>query len=457
MARKSYFSDVSGSLPVIFAFSAVPLLLAAGSAIDMVKANNAKTVLQVAVDEAALAGATSKITNLAQLDKLVRKYVSGNQAKSVVDYSKSDVTYGTIPATGSFFVKVEGKMKTSFMGLVGYSTIDVDAYAEVEQGGNALELALVLDNTASMNSEGRLAALKVSAKNLVSTIMDNAPSGAYVKIGIVPFSNYVNVGMSNRNKSWIDVQPDSVSTVAQTYPTYPNATYTNCHLTDHPYMNDGVPAVWQSNDCDVNPGLPVNVTYYPSSSWNGCVGSRNGGLDTKTDSMSNKYTGIMDVSCASPLTELTSSKATLDGQIDAMVATGETYIPAGMLWGWNILDSNVPFTGAKTKAQMTALKGTKSLVLMTDGDNTLSANYPRHEDHDSVAADAKTAELCENIKAEGINVYTVGFKVTKPSSISMLANCASSAGQAFAAADNSALNDAFAQIATSLAQVRMAR
>ena len=48
MTYKSFFRDVRGSMPVILAVSAVPLLLACGAAIDMVQANNAKTSLQSA-------------------------------------------------------------------------------------------------------------------------------------------------------------------------------------------------------------------------------------------------------------------------------------------------------------------------------------------------------------------------------------------------------------------------
>lgn len=459
MAHKSFIRDVTGSMPIIMALSAMPLLLAAGAAIDMVKANSAKTVLQAAVDAAALAGGTSKITNAVQLKNLVKKYLTSNGSNDSVTYSNNDISYGTVPLTGNFFVRVNGKMQTSFMGLAGYSTLDINAYSEVEQGGNALELALVLDNTESMNSEGRLAALKVSAKSLVSTIMENAPADAYIKIGIVPFSNYVNVGMSNRNKPWLDVPPDWVSTTQSHYTSFPSAAYSNCHWEDTPVINDGAPGTWHHEVClDYSPGPPVEVYYYPTSNWYGCVGSRNSGLDVRIDSLANKYTGIMDTYCASPLTDLTTSKATIDTQIDAMVGYGNTYIPAGLLWGWNMLDSNEPIVGAKTKAEMASLKGTKSLVLMTDGDNTLSVGtYPKHDGSDGAAADAKTAELCENIKAEGISVYTVGFKVTKPSSISMLAACASSAGQSYLADDDAALLAAFDKIASSLAQVRVAQ
>lgn len=456
MARKSFLTDVKGNMAMMMAVTAVPLMVASGAAIDMVRANNAQTVLQGAVDAAALAGGTSKLPNTADVKKLVAKYLNTNGEQNALA-TVSHVDSGKISASGNFYVKVQGKVNNYFLGLVGMPTTDVGAYSEIELGGMAVELALVLDNTASMNSEGRLTALKASAKKLVETILTNKPAGAYVKIGIVPFSNYVNVGMSNRYKNWIDVPVDYTGAVPVTYTTYPNATYSNCHLVDHPYTNDGIPAVWQENVCDVNPGAPVTASYYPSHSWSGCVGSRNSGLDTKIDGLGNKYPGLMDTGCASALTDLTDVKSTLDGQIDAMNAVGETYIPSGLLWGWNMLDSNEPLLGAKTKAEITTLRGSKSLVLMTDGDNTLSANYPYHNGNDAAAADAKTAELCENIKSQGITVFTVGFKVTKPSSVSLLSACASSPAQAYAAEDDAALMAAFSQIALAMSQVRVAK
>ena len=343
------------------------------------------------------------------------------------------------------------------MSLVGIPTMGLGAYSEVEKGGQALELALVLDNTASMNSEGRLAALKVSSKKLVDTIMTTKPVGAYVKIGMVPFSNYVNIGVGNRNKSWVDVPADYTDTTAVTYNTYPNAVYTNCHIIDHPYLNDGVPAIWQENKCDVNAGAPVLASYFPTHTWNGCIGSRNDPLDVTIGTPSAKYPGIMDVGCPQPLTDLTATQATLDSQIDAMVATGETYIPAGVLWGWNMLGSGQPLNVAKTAAEMTDLNGVKSMVLMTDGENTLSATYPTHNGSDSAAADIKTAQLCTNMKAGGISIFTVGFKVHKPSSLAMLVACASNPSQALTADDDAALMVAFEQIGALLAQIRVAK
>jgi Flp pilus assembly protein TadG len=456
MVRKSLFADIKGNVSIMMAVAAVPLLAVAGSAIDMVHANNAQTALQSAVDAAALAGGTSGFSSNADLSALVNKYLAENNANFSIG-SADTIDFGNTAGTNNFYVRVNGTIKTDFMSLVGIPTMGLGAYSEVEKGGQALELALVLDNTASMNSEGRLAALKVSAKSLVDKIITNKPAGAYVKIGIVPFSNYVNVGLGNRNKSWIDVPADYTDTTAVTYNTYPHAVYSNCHLVDHPYTNDGVPAVWQENVCDVSPGAAVPVSYFPTHTWNGCVGSRNDPLDVSIASPNVKYPGILDVGCPMALTELTETKSTLDSQIDAMVATGETYIPAGVLWGWNMLDSQQPLSGAKTAAQMLNLKGVKSMVLMTDGDNTLSATYPTHNGGDAAAADAKTAQLCTNMKADGISIFTVGFKVHKASSLAMLAACASKPSQALTADDDAALMAAFDEIGASLAQIRVAK
>jgi Flp pilus assembly protein TadG len=456
MARKAFFGDINGNVSIMMAVAVVPLLAAAGAAIDMVHANNAQTALQSAVDAAALAGGTSGFHSHADLAALVNKYLAENNANFSIS-STDTVDFGTTPSTNNFFVRVNGTVKTDFMSLVGIPSMGLGAYSEVEKGGQALELALVLDNTASMNSEGRLAALKISAKKLVDTVMTNKPAGAYVKIGIVPFSNYVNVGVGNRNKSWADVPVDYTDTTAVTYNSYPNAVYTNCHIVDHAYINDGVPAVWQENVCDVNAGTPVPVTYFPTHTWNGCIGSRNDPLDVSIGTPSVKYPGIMDVGCPQPLTDLTDTQSTLNSQIDAMVATGDTYIPSGVLWGWNMLDSQQPITGAKTAAEMANLKGVKAMVLMTDGDNTLSATYPTHNGSDAAAADAKTAQLCTNMKADGISIFTVGFKVHKPSSLAMLAACASNSSQALTADNDAALLAAFDQIGASLAQIRVSK
>jgi hypothetical protein len=126
-----------------------------------------------------------------------------------------------------------------------------------------------------------------------------------------------------------------------------------------------------------------------------------------------------------------------------------------------MLDSSEPITGAKTKAWMNANKGTKALVLMTDGDNTLSPLDPqdltRHDGNNVALANDTTAETCKNAKKDGIKIYTVAFKVTNTVAKDMLKDCASTSDMAYSADDATALNSAFNEIAKSLIATRLTK
>lgn len=468
-ALRNYLNNTAGNTAIMMALAAIPLMLAAGAAVDMVRANNTRTVLQSAADAAALAGAMSGKTGEEDLKAIVEDYLKANHAENVLTNVKK-IKQKLNTSKRTFSVEINGKLDTAFMFLGGITNMEIGAYAEVELGGNGLEVVLALDNTESMNYEGRMPALKTAAKSLVDTVLDaGSSSGAYVRIGVVPFSNYVNVGLANRSKSWIDVPADSSDTVPNCNTTYPDATKTNCRMETYTGYADGVPQTYTTEVCDWNYGTPVttcNGTYTYEYKWQGCVGSRDSNRDVRIDSLSNKYPGIIKAywgyqeNCAKPITMLTNNKAALNDAIDAMVGVGNTYIAPGVLWGWNMLDSSEPLTGAKTKSWMKTNKGTKALVVMTDGDNTLSPHsitYKFHEGNDINLANQKTADTCANAKKDGIQVYTVAFKVTNTTAKDILKNCASQADMAFTADDATALNSAFNDIAKSLVATRLTK
>jgi Flp pilus assembly protein TadG len=456
MMFKNYLRNACGNVAIMFSLAAVPLLLAAGAGIDLLRANNANTVLQAATDAAALAGAAGKHAALsdAALTQVVANYLSTNGANDILQtVTLSDQGYDA--ATGIYHVKMHGQIATTFMALAGYPTMDAVGYSEVQVGSGALELALVLDTTGSMNSEARLETLKVAATDLVDKLLKNKPTNDYIKIGMVPFSDYVNVGISNRNKPWVNAPADT--TKSECWDTYPNVAYTNCHIVTQSGTNDGVPITYDQNVCDTNYGLPAQQCGPVDYKWLGVVGSRSALLDTDIAVGGSSYPGLVNIEGPQPITDLTDDRLTLNANIAALTADSETYIPSGLLWGWNILDSSEPFATAKTKADLTAVKGTKAIILMTDGDNTRSADYPTHYGSDAAAADQKTRDLCAKIKLEGISIFTVAFKVTKPSSIQLLQDCASSSTQSFDAGDNASLVAAFSNIADTLASLRISK
>jgi Mg-chelatase subunit ChlD len=455
---KAYTRDVRGNTAVIFGLAALPLMIGAGAAIDMVRANDARTLLQGAADAAALAGSLAKNEPEAVVSRIVTDYLKANGAENVLS-SVERIKHVRNPARKTFRVTIEGKLDTSLMALAGISDMELSAMSEVRSGGSALEVALVLDNTASMNAAGRLPALKSAAKDLVDQVLASAGQDTYVRIGIVPFAQYVNIGMGNRNKLWMNVPADSTTTQNVCNSTYPNATSSNCRMENGSWDNDGVPVPYTYEVCDWNYGAAVTTCADQTwdNKWYGCVGSRLAPMDSRINGLAKKYPGIQNVSCTNPITLLTDDQGMLNAQIDSMVGVGETYIAPGVLWGWNLLDAGEPLGGAKNAKWMKANDGVKAMVVMTDGANTISADNQYHWGRDKVLANEKTAEVCNNAKADGIKVYTVAFMVDDAAAQTLLTNCASEPGMAYTADDATALSEAFSQIAGSLMAAHLSK
>jgi Putative Flp pilus-assembly TadE/G-like len=457
-----FLRNCAGNTGMMLALALVPMGIAAGVAVDMVQTNNTLTVLNGASDAAALAGASSGETSQSKLDAIVEDYLRANGAMHVLDQIDS-IEAKRDDAKRVFSVLIKGKRRTSLMQLAGFDSMDLHSFSEVALGGDGLEVALVLDVTASMNSAGRMPALKVAAKGIVDDLLEATENGAYVKMGIVPFAQYVNVGLSRRNANWLQVDDDSsVTDPNACWNTYPNAVSFNC--VDVPYVIDGVDQGTTTQSCEWNYGTPVEVCG-PSTNtitWNGCVGSRPDPKDVLISGATvDKYPGLMNAWCGTEIVTLTDDKDSLKTTIDSFTGVGETYIPQGLLWGWNMLDENPPLAEAKSAEWMADRKGTKALVLMTDGENTLYPDGQYHWTATSAAqrelANDKTAQLCENIKNDKIVVYTVSFMVTDPTALDLLQGCATDSTKSFSADNAAELAQAFKDIGDALMAMRLSK
>ena len=457
---KAFRRDCKGNVAVMFGLALVPLTLAAGVAIDMVQTNRTLTVLQAASDAAAIAGATSGANTSAETKTTIQKYLKANGAEAVLDDIEEIVPVLNKPER-TFSVRIKGKRNTSLMHLAGIDQTELSAHSEVKLGGDGLEVALVLDVTHSMNADGRLPALKVAATDFVETIMEAKKTGADVRVGIVPFAEYVNVGMGARNKPWMNVPPDSSVTLPEVCTIqYPERKWKDCDAVTKTGYNDGVPYTYTAyENCTVIDGPPKKVCTTPvkTTKWYGCVGSRNAPMDENISTPSSPYPGLPNTGCNGEIMPLTAKESKLKSKISGLTASGNTYIPAGLLWGWNMVDSNAPLDEAKTAAEIKAMGGMKAIVLMTDGDNTKSATYPWHWGNDGDKADKKVIELCKNIKKDQIVIYTISFMVKDAATVDLLQSCASDSGKAFAAEDAVQLSKAFGDIGNSMLSLRLSK
>ena len=107
-------------------------------------------------------------------------------------------------------VNASGNVPTTFTRLLGQEKLDIGSSAQVKWGVKKLELALVLDNTGSMASSGKLTQLKLASHNLLTTLQTAAKQPGDVKVAIIPFDTKVNIGTGYAGQSWMDYSVNNI-------------------------------------------------------------------------------------------------------------------------------------------------------------------------------------------------------------------------------------------------------
>ncbi len=455
-------NDRRGSVAMIFGLSLTVLFGVVGFAVDFSRAHAVKLSAQGAMDAAMMAAARSQSLSDQVVEDTIEKFMS------LVDSTKHGAaalsTMGRVLDNGT---TVEGevvlRMPTRILNVMGYGYIDVKIESRVMRGLGNVEIALVLDTTQSM-AGSRLDSVKAASSQLVDTLFSLPDASSKVKVAVVPFAQYVNVGSENRNASWMDVPPDTTSTGISCRDTWPNAVLSNCRIEYYTEYNDGVPSPAQREVCDWDGGTPVNVCepYTWTETWSGCAGARSNPLNIKDEQYSTRIPGIRNVSCPSKILPLSKSVSDIKNNIDAMSANGDTYIPSGLVWGWRSLSNRAPFAESADDPATAGGAVRKYLVLMTDGFNTRSPRYPEgdHEGNDSTLANQLTRATCDNIKADSdskIEIYTIAFEVTDEGVKDILRYCATPGGAFFDAVDYAKLLSAFGEIGNSVTVARIAK
>ena len=457
-AKLRMFSrDEHGGIAMIFAITAMVMIAMIGLVIDYSRAVEAKTTLQASIDSAALAAGIKakqeKNISDGELKSFVLSYLKDQPSSHIFEKIK----HVDVKTLNNDIMHIEalGQIKNLFGQIFSMPTMDVSAHARVDRRIGGIEVAMVLDTTSSMSGT-KIESLKSSAKLFVDSLTSEVSN---TKIAIVPFAQYVNVGLEYRSYKWLDVPNDYSEVVEQCTNNREILEKTNCRTVTATGYNDGVPYEYTYEQCDIIYG-PDNIVCSDltvNHVWRGCVGSRNHPLNVEDTSPSTPIPGLLDAWCGKSLQPLTDVKTTLYSKIDSLNATGNTYIPAGLMWGWRVLSKDVPFTEGLS-AEKAAKEGVrKVVVLMTDGFNTLKPYYPRHggDGQDSTIADGLTSELCTNIKAASIDIYAVTYDVTDAGVKDLLRNCSSGPDYYFDATGSNQLAQTFQKIADSITPLRL--
>ena len=485
---KNFKTDTGGNVAMMFAVSTLMLLGGIGAAIDFSSMSRARVELQSQVDAAVLAAARVEIER--QNNGVGNAY--GNRANDralrleaaneVIAANGFDLT-GIPPEltlnASTVELSAELDYKPIFGGILGVDNVRLRAEAESGlPSAAAVDLVLVLDSTDSMRVNGKMDALREGATNLVEAIEE---SGSESEIGLVPFSRYVRINPNLRTASWFQMPIEFDTDV-----TWQQAIRTGgtCNRETRTRRIDGVEEQFERNVCTGQTTTYEERTATVESRWAGCVGTRATPLSETDGNYTTRIPGLLNnvppehsgassnaySDCPGEIMALTDDYDDLKSGIGDMSTIDSTYLPSGLIWGQRVLSPGEPFDNAPIPGEP---EKRKVMVLMTDGINTTEIKedatsqdqwrappYIASVDNDEVAdeANAATARLCQSVKDDGIEIYTIAFQVTDPTTQNLLRNCASSADKALTADSNAALIAEFERLANVLnADIRLIR
>jgi len=182
-----------------------------------------------------------------------------------------------------------------------------------------------------------------------------------------------------------------------------------------------------------------------------------------------------NMSCARPLLPLTNNKEAILGEISAMQPWNGsgTNGAIGLSWSWRALSPSAPFTQGGDYDDPDVKK---ALVLMTDGENQIHGGWNSHNKSNYSGygylsemrlgtnnrntakgrINDRMSTLCENIKAEGITIYTITFRLSSGDLKDVFRACATYPEYYFDSTSNGELEEHFQTIAKQLTELRIA-
>ncbi|MCE7998378.1 MAG: VWA domain-containing protein [Rhodobiaceae bacterium] len=482
-----------GNIAITFAVALMPIIAAAGVAVDLARAYGVRAHVTQALDAAGLAVAGSPGASEDYLEALAQDYFDANYPSHEVGVPGAlqlsiNGSVVTLSATAT--------LPTALLGVFGIHEVDVGSAIEVTRENKALEVVMVLDNTGSMGSNGKLDAMKEAATSLVDILYGEDPDLDKLHIGLVPFAAGVNVG-TNFPTSALDMTGASsihkenfkfstdpnVNNLWDLYDEIENRSWGGCVQTR--------PQPLDELDTPPSAGTP-DTLWVPWFAPDEGDASKyvNDYLDDADPDQSDKneqkdiskYDGAWvgssskgpDAGCTmQPVTPLTNDRERLLDDIDTMNASGVTHIPVGLSWGWRLISPEEPFTEGREYDDADV---DKAIVLLTDGSNVLGTlnnrNRSRYTAYGYIrqgrlgtsnksAAEArldpKTADICENIKDEGVRLYTITFQVSSTDTQELMEECATSPALYFDSPDNEQLQTIFQAIARDLSNLRLSK
>ncbi len=415
-----FAKDQNGTFAIYFAFLLLPFCILLGLSVDGGRAILTHNDMSKALDSATLAATRLLMIGNptdAEVALLATDYFDKNLANSRQMHRHGALIIVIDRVTKTVSIRVDGWLPTTFAGVYGMEKVAISVESQATYSVNDIELGLVLDTTGSMNQNSngggpKIAELKIAAAKMFDILLPDNGAPGDTRIGIAPFSTAVNAGAFAGD-------------------------LTNHKNTDNCVVERTGAEAWTDAD-------PTQLGQY-------MVPGSNALKDI--DPTDGQYAYACPVDAVLPLTN---DKVALKAKVNGFIAKNGTAGHLGTQWGWYLISPNwnSVWTGASAPKPYGTKNLVKSIVVMTDGAyNTAYKN--------GKTSSQQAITLCNNAKAQGIIVYTIGF-ATQPSEEVTLNACASidpdTGKPSFYHAENGDdLTSAFSDIAAKLGQLRVSR
>jgi hypothetical protein len=382
----AYRRNDDGAMVILTLYFFIIFAIMGGLGLAVMRHEMNRAKLSVTTDAAILAAAGMPAgSTVAEIKAVVEDYFAKNDLTSNLNAIDTDgigvddivTSLNSTEVTASASLT----MNTTLLRLVGVDTLIANTGGTAKIATPKLEVSLVLDVSGSMDG-AKIAALKVAAKQFVTTILNSGAPGD-ISISLIPFSMGVTPSDTIYNALNIDA-------------THPNS---NCIV----FLDSDF------NDTAIDPAIPYRQQIYTMIF----------GTDFPFDSTDEFWRSCYE----DPYFEIlpySMSETALHNKIDSLVARGMTSGHLGVKWGTALLDPSF-------QSVATALKGTgemdaalvnvpsnwgepetlKIMVMMGDGSNTRTYyfNDPNQLNNESVPA----SNALPDYRGPGSDLYQVNL------------------------------------------------
>lgn len=269
MLIAQFIQDRKAGVAPMLALAALPLFASVGAAIDFGRASSARATMQAALDASAIAmvkGAQN--VDVQQLNALANNYFNANFQNADVGNAQTQVTASSTSMGYSVSMSATATVKTRFMGVIGFSSLNLAVRSAAVSSTDGLGCVLSLDTHVSGATTGQGntsialsgCSLYDNSDNATALTVGGSATISALSVGVVGnLSGSSNITTTEGIRTGIGAVLDPYATVS--YPTFGACTALNFSAKNTMTIDPGVYCGGMNINAGANVTLNAGIYY----------------------------------------------------------------------------------------------------------------------------------------------------------------------------------------------------